>query len=48
MNWYRDLIKEYGQNRSIVIASNVELDYDFCDASLNILDYKKKKVAAEK
>lgn len=44
MNWYRGLIKEYGNNRSIVIASNVEADYDFCDASLNILDYKKKKV----
>ncbi len=47
MNWYRDLIKEYGQKRSIVIASNVELDYDFCEAHLNILDYKKKAVSSK-
>jgi len=42
MNWYRDLMQTYGDNRLVVIASNVELDYDFCDATLNILDYKKK------
>jgi len=42
MNWYRDLIQTYGQNRLVVIASNIEADYDFCDATLNILDYKKK------
>ncbi|MFK7771957.1 MAG: ATP-binding cassette domain-containing protein [Saprospiraceae bacterium] len=44
MNWYRELIKEYGQDRSIIIASNVEADYDFCDETLSILDYKKKVV----
>ncbi len=48
MNWYRDLIKEYGQNRSMIIASNVEADYDFCDETLSILDYKKKKTTVEK
>ena len=42
MNWYRDLIQTYGQNRLVVIASNIEADYDFCDTTLNILDYKKK------
>ena len=42
MEWYRDLIKTYAKNRLVVIASNIEADYDFCDATLNILDYKKK------
>lgn len=48
MNWYRDLIKEYGQNRTTIIASNVEADYDFCDETLSILDYKKKVVKSNK
>lgn len=40
MNWYRSLIEEYAQNRLLIIASNVEIDYDFCDQQLNILDFK--------
>ncbi|MGK0365333.1 MAG: ABC-type multidrug transport system ATPase subunit [Saprospiraceae bacterium] len=48
MSWYRDLIKVYGQNRSVIIASNVAADYDFCDETLSILDYKKKKIVVEK
>ena len=43
MEWYRKLIQNYSGNRLIVIASNVEADYDFCDTTLNILDYKKKR-----
>ena len=43
MNWYRELIQKYAGTRLTVIASNVEADYDFCDSSLNILDFKKKK-----
>jgi ABC-type multidrug transport system ATPase subunit len=40
--WYRDLMRDFtgGGHRLVVIASNIEHDYDFCDASLNILDYK--------
>jgi ABC-type multidrug transport system ATPase subunit len=48
MSWYRDLIKVYGQNRSVIIASNVAADYDFCDETLSILDYKKNKIVVEK
>jgi len=43
MNWYRELIQKYAGDRLTVIASNVEADYDFCDSSLNILDFKQKK-----
>ena len=44
MNWYRELIEKYGKGRSIIIASNVDADYDFCDETLSILNYKKKKI----
>jgi ABC-type multidrug transport system ATPase subunit len=41
--WYRDLLTQYGSNRTVVIATNVEEDYAFfCKQTLNILDYKKK------
>ena len=43
VDWYRELIEKYAMDRSTIIASNVEVDYDFCDATLNILNYKKKK-----
>jgi len=43
MNWYRELVEKYAQNRLTIIASNVEVDYDFCDHELNILEYKKKR-----
>lgn len=38
--WYLDLVREFGADRTIVVASNVPTDYSFCDRSLNILDYK--------
>ena len=40
--WYRNLIQQYAQNRTLIIASNIEHDYDFCEASVNILDFKKR------
>lgn len=41
-DWYSDLIKTYGGDRLLIVASNVETDYAFCDHHLNILDFKKK------
>ena len=42
VEWYRGLMQQYteGSNRLVIIASNAEHDYDFCDATLNILDFK--------
>jgi len=40
IQWYRQLVKQYHNNRLLVIASNVEVDYNFCDQQINILDYK--------
>ena len=38
--WYLDLIKNYGKGKTIIIASNVAEDFDFCDEKLDITDYK--------
>ena len=39
--WYRDLMQQFSdKNRLVIVASNIEHDYDFCEKQLNILDYK--------
>ena len=40
INWYHQLIEKFAGNRLIVVASNVETDYAFCQKHLQILDYK--------
>jgi ABC-2 type transport system ATP-binding protein len=39
--WYADLIAQFGGQRSIVVASNVEADYAFCTGKVDIREYKK-------
>ncbi|MGY4383331.1 ABC-type multidrug transport system ATPase subunit [Pedobacter sp. UYP24] len=38
--WYHDLIKEFTANRLVIIGSNQETEYSFCDQFLQITDYK--------
>jgi ABC-type multidrug transport system ATPase subunit len=42
VEWYRTLMRQHteGSSRLVVVASNAEHDYDFCDATMNILDFK--------
>jgi ABC-type multidrug transport system ATPase subunit len=44
VEWYRTLMRRYteGSSRLVVVASNAEHDYDFCDETMNILDYKQE------
>lgn len=42
-DWYQQLIDRFAGDRTVIVASNVEMDYKFCEESLNILDFKKKK-----
>lgn len=42
-DWYQELINEYTNDRLVIVASNVEMDYHFCDEHLSILDYKQKQ-----
>jgi ABC-type multidrug transport system ATPase subunit len=40
---YKNLIRDYGDDRIIIVCSNnIKEEYDFCDISLNVMDYKKR------
>jgi ABC-type multidrug transport system ATPase subunit len=39
--WYRQLLMDYGNHRTVIIATNVEEDYQFfCQDVIRIFDYK--------
>lgn len=40
VDWYLDLVKNNLGDRTVVVASNVEVDYEFCDGKIDILDFK--------
>jgi ABC-type multidrug transport system ATPase subunit len=42
VEWYSQLIADYGAQRTIIVASNVEVDYAFCTENLDIRNYKTK------
>lgn len=42
MQWYRQLIDDFTNDRLLIIASNVAIDFDFCEERVDILAYKKK------
>lgn len=40
IDWYLNLVNEYTANKMIIIGSNQEHEYSFCNQRLNISDYK--------
>ena len=38
--WYRSLVEQFTLDRLLIVASNVEEDFDFCDRRIDILAYK--------
>jgi ABC-type multidrug transport system ATPase subunit len=38
---YNELIKNYSENRVVVVSSNDVQEYSFCNERINIMDYKK-------
>ncbi|HEY0667056.1 MAG TPA: ATP-binding cassette domain-containing protein [Sphingobacteriaceae bacterium] len=40
VEWYHQLINQFTLNRVLLIGSNQEHEYDFCNHRLNITDYK--------
>ena len=38
--WYLGLIDRFGSDRIVIVASNVETDYQFCTHLLSMLDFK--------
>jgi len=42
VDWYLSLVQQFAANRLTIICSNQEHEYSFCDARLNITDFKVK------
>lgn len=42
--WFTQTLQKYSSERIIIIASNAQRDFDLCNRSLSILDYKKQKL----
>ena len=40
VKWYLNMIDKYKGNRLIIVASNMEREYPFCDHHLNVMDWK--------
>lgn len=41
IDWYLQMIEKYATNRTLIIGSNQEYEYNFCAHKLSITDYKK-------
>ena len=40
VSWYRELIDRYKRDRLLIVASNVDVDFDFCEEKVNVVDFK--------
>ena len=40
MDWYRQMVERFLPGRLAIIASNLELDFDFCQERIDIMGYK--------
>jgi ABC-type multidrug transport system ATPase subunit len=40
VEWYLDLIRRFGSDRLLIVCSNQEHEYQFCDHQLQVMDYK--------
>jgi ABC-type multidrug transport system ATPase subunit len=41
-DWYRDMVRQYASNRTVIVCSNAISDeYFFCDRQLNVADHKR-------
>ncbi|RZK43949.1 MAG: ABC transporter ATP-binding protein [Pedobacter sp.] len=40
IDWYIDLVDKFGKDKTILVGSNQEHEYEFCEQRLNIVDYK--------
>lgn len=40
VDWYLNMVTKYANDRLLIIGSNQEYEYDFCEKHVSILDYK--------
>ncbi len=43
VEWYQGLIRQFADNRLVIVASNVEEDFFFCEERVSILDFKSQE-----
>lgn len=43
IQWYRELIDRFAQDRLLIIASNTDVDFDFCSKRISIPAYKPQR-----
>ena len=41
IDWYLDLINRFGGERTIIVASNVDVDFGFCEERVAVMGFKK-------
>ncbi len=41
IDWYHKLVEDYAQTRTIIVSSNQQHEYNFCEEILQVEDYKK-------
>lgn len=44
IQWYRNLIADFGSAKCLLIASNDSREYDFCEQILRLEDYKRQRL----
>jgi len=40
IEWYHGLIRDFAANKLVIVGSNQENEYSFCDNLISITDYK--------
>ena len=43
INWYLDMVNNFGKERTILVCSNDAKEYNFCQNHINVEDYKIKQ-----
>ncbi|GAB4260957.1 MAG: ABC transporter ATP-binding protein [Saprospiraceae bacterium] len=43
ISWYRSMVERFAGERTLVVASNAAVDFDFCEEKILITDYKQPK-----
>lgn len=41
--WYRKMVEQFANGRTLLVASNVEVDFDFCEEKILLTDFKRKQ-----
>jgi len=47
VEWYLDLVNRFAAGRLLIVCSNQEHEYQFCDHQLQVMDYKDFSVSAK-